>query len=76
MRKRPYLAMALLISLGSALALAGCAAKPPKAAETKAMITASPDVNPDSTGRPSPVTRSAPKTGSRGPWPGVGWTSP
>jgi type VI secretion system protein VasD len=55
MRKRPYLAVTLLAALTCALTLAGCAAKPPKPAETKAMITASADVNPDSTGRPSPV---------------------
>jgi type VI secretion system protein VasD len=38
-----------------ALALAACAAKPPKPVETKAMLAASEDVNPDSTGRASPI---------------------
>jgi type VI secretion system protein VasD len=37
------------------LALAACASKPPKPAETTATILASADVNPDSSGRPSPV---------------------
>jgi type VI secretion system protein VasD len=40
---------------GIAVALAGCAAKPAKPVETKAVLAASADVNPDSTGRPSPI---------------------
>ncbi len=39
----------------AAFAFAGCAAKPAKPVETKAVLSASEDVNPDSTGRPSPV---------------------
>ena len=38
-----------------AIALAACAAKPAKPVETKAVLSASADVNPDSAGRPSPV---------------------
>ncbi len=38
-----------------AVALAGCAAKPTKPVETKALLSASEDVNPDSSGRPSPI---------------------
>jgi type VI secretion system protein VasD len=38
-----------------ALALAGCAAKPAKPVDTRAILSASEDVNPDSTGRPSPI---------------------
>lgn len=38
-----------------AVALAGCASKPAKPVETKAELTASADVNPDSSGRPSPI---------------------
>jgi type VI secretion system protein VasD len=38
-----------------ALALAGCAAKPAKPVQTKAMLAASQDVNPDSGGRASPI---------------------
>jgi type VI secretion system protein VasD len=37
------------------LALAGCAAKPPKPVAAKALVLASPTVNPDASGRPSPV---------------------
>lgn len=37
------------------VALAGCAAKPAKPVATKAVLSASEDVNPDSTGRPSPI---------------------
>ncbi len=37
------------------MAMAGCASKPPKPVETKAELTASADVNPDSSGRPSPI---------------------
>lgn len=44
---------ALLIS--AALVLAACASKPPKPAPTRAAIVAGADVNPDSTGRASPV---------------------
>jgi len=40
---------------GVAVAFAGCAAKPAKPVETKAMLSASADVNPDSAGRPSPI---------------------
>jgi type VI secretion system protein VasD len=41
---------------GAAVALAGCGGpKPAKPVETKAMLSASADVNPDSTGRPSPI---------------------
>lgn len=54
MRKRPTPVM-LLGLFAAALVLAACAAKPPKPAETRATITASADVNPDSTGRPSPI---------------------
>jgi len=39
----------------AAVALAACASKQPKPVETKAELTASADVNPDSSGRPSPV---------------------
>jgi type VI secretion system protein VasD len=35
--------------------LAACAAKPSKPVETKAVLAATADVNPDSSGRPSPV---------------------
>ena len=35
--------------------LAACAAKPPKPVEAKALVTASESVNPDATGRPTPV---------------------
>lgn len=35
--------------------LAGCAAAPPKPAETKMSMTATADVNPDGKGRPSPI---------------------
>ncbi len=38
-----------------ALLLCACASKPPKPAETQAVIAASADVNPDSEGRASPV---------------------
>jgi type VI secretion system protein VasD len=38
-----------------AVALAGCAAKPAKPVQTKAVLSASADVNPDSSGRPSPI---------------------
>jgi type VI secretion system protein VasD len=38
-----------------AIALAGCASKPAKPVETKAVLSASEDVNPDSSGRPSPI---------------------
>jgi type VI secretion system protein VasD len=38
-----------------ALALTACASKPPKPVETKATLSASADVNPDSSGRPSPI---------------------
>ena len=37
------------------VALVGCAAKPAKPAATKAILSASEDVNPDSSGRPSPI---------------------
>jgi type VI secretion system protein VasD len=37
------------------LAVVGCAAKPPKPVVAKALVLASPTVNPDATGRPSPV---------------------
>lgn len=43
------------ILAGAVLALCACASKPPKPAETKAVIAASADVNPDSDGRASPV---------------------
>jgi type VI secretion system protein VasD len=46
--------VAIALACG-ALALAACASKPPKPAPTHAVLTASADVNPDSTGRPSPV---------------------
>jgi type VI secretion system protein VasD len=39
----------------AAMAVAGCASKAPKPVETKAELTASADVNPDSSGRPSPI---------------------
>jgi type VI secretion system protein VasD len=45
--------MAVTLCLGALLA--ACAAKPPKPVEAKTHITVSPDVNPDSTGRPSPI---------------------
>ncbi len=35
--------------------VAGCAAAPPKPAETKMWLVATPDVNPDGKGRPSPI---------------------
>jgi type VI secretion system protein VasD len=38
-----------------AVALVGCAAKPAKPVETKAVLSASEDVNPDSSGRASPI---------------------
>ena len=38
-----------------AVALVGCASKPAKPVETKAILSASADVNPDSNGRPSPI---------------------
>ncbi len=38
-----------------AVALAACAAKPAKPVQTKALLSASADVNPDSSGRPSPI---------------------
>jgi len=38
-----------------ALAALGCASKPPKPVDTRAALSATTDVNPDSTGRPSPV---------------------
>jgi type VI secretion system protein VasD len=38
-----------------AVALAACAAKPAKPVATKAVLSAAADVNPDSTGRPSPI---------------------
>ena len=40
---------------GVAVALGGCASKPAKPVETKAVLAAAADVNPDSTGRPSPI---------------------
>jgi type VI secretion system protein VasD len=45
----------LLISVASSLLLNGCAAKPAKPAPAHAELVASSDVNPDSSGRPSPV---------------------
>lgn len=39
----------------AAVAMAGCASKQPKPVETKAELTASADINPDSSGRPSPI---------------------
>lgn len=39
----------------AALALAACASQPPKPVQTQATVMASADVNPDSSGRPSPV---------------------
>ena len=42
-----------IVALG--LALGGCAAAPPKPAATHAQLIASADINPDATGRPSPV---------------------
>lgn len=44
-----------IVCMGLAFTLAGCAAKPPKPVQTKAVLTASADVNPDSSGRPSPI---------------------
>jgi type VI secretion system protein VasD len=41
--------------LACAVVLAACASKPPKPVDTKAVFAVSADVNPDSTGRPSPV---------------------
>jgi type VI secretion system protein VasD len=38
-----------------ALTLAGCAAKPPKPVDARAIVSASADVNPEDSGRPSPV---------------------
>ncbi len=44
------------LSLASMVLLLGaCAGKPPKPADTRAVLSASSDVNPDSGGRPSPV---------------------
>jgi type VI secretion system protein VasD len=37
------------------LAVVGCAAKQPKPVETRALLVASADVNPDPNGRPSPI---------------------
>jgi len=45
----------LAAGLVCAVALAACSAKPPKPAEAKAVVIASADVNPDSSGRASPV---------------------
>ena len=52
MTSRPWLAFSLA---GIALLLYACAAKPPKPADTFAVLSASADVNPDADGRPSPV---------------------
>ena len=39
----------------AALVLTACASKPAKPVQTKAILVTSADVNPDSTGRPSPI---------------------
>jgi type VI secretion system protein VasD len=46
------LRVSLCLVLG---ALAACAAKPPKPVDARTVITVAEDVNPDSTGRPSPI---------------------
>jgi type VI secretion system protein VasD len=43
-----------LIGILAIVAL-GCASKPPKPIDTRTVLSATADVNPDSTGRPSPV---------------------
>ncbi len=44
-----------ILALAAAVAMAGCASAPPKPAAVTLTLQASADVNPDSTGRPSPV---------------------
>jgi len=39
----------------AAIVLSACASKPPKPVEAEALVSVSADVNPDSSGRPSPV---------------------
>jgi type VI secretion system protein VasD len=50
--KKNILAMALALC---ALTLAACAAKPPKPVPTRAQLVAASDVNPDASGRASPI---------------------
>jgi type VI secretion system protein VasD len=45
----------LMAIASGVLGLTACASKPPKPAPTQALVIASPDVNPDAMGRPSPV---------------------
>jgi type VI secretion system protein VasD len=45
----------LLLALAACPALAACGSKPPKPTATHAQIIVSGDVNPDSSGRPSPI---------------------
>jgi type VI secretion system protein VasD len=45
----------LILLVAGALLVGACASKPPKPAPTHAELTVSPDVNPDSSGRASPV---------------------
>jgi type VI secretion system protein VasD len=48
-----FVRIALLLQL--AFIVAACAAKPPKPAEAKAQLIVAADVNPDASGRPSPI---------------------
>jgi type VI secretion system protein VasD len=47
--------LATALAVCAASLLVACAAKPPKPVEAKTTLAASADVNPDSTGRPSPI---------------------
>jgi len=50
---RAFIALALLVAC--ALVIGACAAKPAKPVPARAQIMASSDVNPDASGRPSPI---------------------
>jgi type VI secretion system protein VasD len=55
LKASPRSHMRVAVTLLSALVLTACASKPPKAVATRAQLVVSTDVNPDASGRPSPI---------------------